>query len=187
MIMQGNAGLAARSGHSRFAVIRKLPLVVLVLLAVWSSAALAEGIGASPAGKARIVVYRPATALGALARGWPVKVDGQSMGDIKPGTYGVVDRSPGRHQFTLDLLDIPGKTHQDFSVGAGRVYVFEARMKPKAETALRVGAVAGVIGWAIAANSYAANDKSGMFEFIPLGEGAGRKATSGMKQASPVN
>src|SRR5262245_61241314 len=70
--------------------------------------AVAGTIGPPPAGKGRIVVFRASVWAGALARGWPVKVDGQDAGNLKAGTFVIADRAPGSHVLAMEQWDEPG-------------------------------------------------------------------------------
>jgi hypothetical protein len=157
---------------------------IVVAFLFGCGAALAQTVGSPPAGKARIVVFRPSGVLGSVGRSWPVKLDGQAMGDVTPGSFAVLDRTPGRHQLSLEMFDFPGASRHDFSAVGGRVYIFRVKLKDKAKNALQAGSAGGVIGYAIAASAYGASDKSGTFEFVLFDEAAGKKATSTLRQAS---
>src|SRR5262245_65432375 len=72
----------------------------------------AEPLGPPPAGKGRIVVFRPDSFGGSIGRSWPVKLDGQALGDVKAGSFVYADRTPGRHMLSLEMFDFPGVSRQ---------------------------------------------------------------------------
>src|SRR5262249_5559500 len=103
--------------------------IVLVSSAIAASVlcvlgASAELLGPPPAGKARIVVFRPDSFGGSIGRSWPVKLDGQALGDVKAGSFVYADGAPGRHVLSLEMFDFPGVSRQGISVAAGSTYYF---------------------------------------------------------------
>jgi hypothetical protein len=145
--------------------------------------AVAETIGPPPAGKGRIVVYRASVWAGALARGWPVKVDNQDAGNLKAGTYVIADRAPGSHTLSMELWDEPGVSKRSVHVAAGQTAFFRLEMREKAKKAMMVGSLVGggLIGYAIGASIAKNENPNGLYEFVSVSDG--RKATADMKKA----
>jgi uncharacterized protein DUF2846 len=137
-------------------------------------------IGAPPAGKARIVVMRPEKVLA----GWrdhalPVKIDGESLGELLTGTYASVDRPPGRHQLTAELQDHPGVSRHDFNAASGRIYYFAANYKQKVNDIYAATLLGGLAGYAIAA--VATNDGTGPIDLIPMSEAEAKRVIAEMR------
>jgi hypothetical protein len=162
-------------------------LIVLVISTIAASVfcvigASAEPLGPPPAGKARIVVFRPDSFGGSIGRSWPVKLDGQALGDVKAGSFVYADRAPGRHILSLEMFDFPGVSRQSISVAAGSTYYFRVKLKDKSEKTLSAGASGGILGWAVAAGAAGKAEPDGVFEFVVIGDG--KKAISDLRNAS---
>jgi hypothetical protein len=142
----------------------------------------AEPLGPPQAGKARIVVFRPDSFGGSIGRSWPVKLDGQPLGDVKAGSFVYDDRAPGRHMLSLEMFDFPGLSRQSVSVAAGSTYYFRVKLKDKSEKTLSAGASGGILGWAIAAGAASKAEPDGVFEFVVVSDG--KKAISDLRNAS---
>ena len=95
-------------------------------------AALSQIIGPPKTGQARIVVFREQAYGGLFDVGWDVKLDGQTMRDLKTGTYVYAGRPAGRHQLSSSMAIFPGATQRDFTVAPGKTYHFLARLSERA-------------------------------------------------------
>lgn len=162
-------------------------LIVLVALTIaasllWVLGASAEPLGPPPAGKARIVVFRPDSFGGSIGRSWPVQLDGQALGDVKAGSFVYTDRAPGRHILSLEMFDFPGVSRHSISVAAGSTYYFRVKLKDKSEKTLSAGASGGILGWAVAAGAAGKAEPNGVFEFVVVSDG--KKAISDLRNAS---
>jgi hypothetical protein len=106
-------------------------------------------------------VYRASVWAGALARGWPVKVEGQDAGNLKAGTYVIADRAPGSHTLSMEQWDEPGVSKRSVHVAAGQTAFFRLEMREKAKKAMMVGGMVGggLLCYAVAA-SIAKKEKS---------------------------
>src|SRR5262245_65174844 len=114
--------------------VRRLIVLVgstIVASVFWVLGASAEPLGPPPAGKARIVVFRPDSFGGSIGRSWPVKLDGQALGDVKAGSFVYADGAPGRHVLSLEMFDFAGVSRQGISVTAGGTYDFRVKLKDK--------------------------------------------------------
>jgi hypothetical protein len=162
---------------------RRLVIALAFAVGLAAAPAMAETIGPPPAGKGRIVVFRASTWAGALARGWPVKVDIQDAGNLKAGTYVIADRAPGSHTLSMELWDEPGVSKRSVHVAAGQTAFFRLEMRDKAKKAMMVGGLVGggLLGYAIASSIAAKENPTGLYEFVTVSDG--RKATADMKKA----
>jgi hypothetical protein len=142
----------------------------------------AEQLGPPPAGKARIVVFRPDSFGGSIGRSWPVKLDGQALGDVKAGSFVYADGAPGRHMLSLEMFDFPGVSRHDISVARGNTYYFRVKLKDKSEKTLSAGASGGILGWAVGANSAGKAEPDGVFDFVAISDG--KQAISDLRNAS---
>src|SRR5262245_65538958 len=119
--------------------VRRLIVLVVSTIAAsvfWVLGASAEPLGPPSAGKGRIVVFRPDSLGGSIGRSWPVKLDGQALGDVKAGSFAYADLAPGRHVLSLELFDFPGVSRQGISVVAGSTHYFRVKLKDKSEKTL---------------------------------------------------
>src|SRR5262245_54532310 len=142
----------------------------------------AEPLGLPPAGKARIVVFRPDSFGGSIGRSWPVKLDGQALGDVKAGSFVYADRAPGRHMLSLVMDDLPGVSRHSVSVAAGSTHYFRVKLKDKSEKTLSACAPGGILGWAVASGAAGKTEPDGVFEFVVISDG--KKAISDLRNAS---
>jgi len=160
-----------------------VPGVSIVAASVFCAlGASAEPLGPPPAGKARVVVFRPDSLGGSIGRSWPVKLDGEALGDVKAGSFAYADRAPGRHVLSLEMFDFPGVSRQGISVVAGSTHYFRVKLKDKSEKTLSAGASGGILGWAVAAGAAGKAEPDGVFEFVVISDG--KKATSDLRNAS---
>jgi hypothetical protein len=132
-------------------------------------------LGPPKAGTARIVVLRLEKGFFGIGdRSFPVKLDGEPMGDLMTGTFVYQDRPAGRHQLSAELWDLPGVSRHDFTARPGQTHYFVARLKDKVRDIYAASAVGGLIGLAIA--SAATDDNTGNFDLTPIDEAAAKRA-----------
>jgi hypothetical protein len=162
---------------------RGLLIAMAFVVGLGAMPALAETIGPPPAGKGRIVLFRASSWAGTLARGWPVKVDGQDAGNLKAGTFVIADRAPGNHTLSMEQWDEPGVSKRSVHVAAGQTTFFRLEMRDKAKKAMMVGGLVGggLLGYAVAASIAKKENPTGLYEFVSVSDG--RKATAEMKKA----
>jgi hypothetical protein len=126
-------------------------------------------VGGPPKGMARIVVVRQeqASPVGRYA-GFPVKLDGEPLGDLTVGTFAYLDRPGGSHQLTAELWGNPGVTRLDLAAVPGRTYYFRASLNEKMN-GIAVATMISPIGGLIAeAATY--NDRQGPIDLTPVSE-----------------
>ena len=145
-------------------------------------ASLSQKIGAPKPGQARIVVFRE-QAYGLIDPGVDVKLDGQPIGDLKAGTYAYADRPAGRHQLSCESAAFPGVTRQDINVTAGRTHFFVAKPSERARTLTMTSAVGGLAGLAVGTAVTSGDSNPGPIDFVPLEEGAARRAIAELRLA----
>jgi hypothetical protein len=132
-------------------------------------------VGGLPKGMARIVVVRQEPrSLGARNGNFPVKLDGQPLGELSPGTFVSLDCPAGSHQLSADLSGWPGVTRHDFTAAPGRTYYFRASLNEKAN-GISVATVISPIGGLIAAAA-TYNDRQGPIDLTPIGESEAKQA-----------
>jgi hypothetical protein len=166
---------------------------VLLLVAVCLSAcgtpngptleAVTQRAGPPKTGHARVVVYREPLFAPVGDRGYPIKLDGQPMGDLWAGSFVSLDRPAGPHQLSLDLWDMPGVSRQHFDAVAGRTHYFVVRMSDRGK-AITAGTIfGGLAGYALTAAVTSGDDK-GTMDFISVDEATAQKAVSELRQVS---
>jgi len=133
-------------------------------------------------GQGRIVLLRERGYMG-MAVGWEVKVDGQSMVDLKNGTYISADLPAGRHQLTSTLFGFPGTTERDIQVSAGQTYFFLTKLSDRANGLTVLGAVGGLAGYAVAAAATSNIANPGPLELQPLDEPTARRIIADLQPA----
>src|SRR5262249_53831911 len=161
------------------------PRVVLSLLASATVAGCVTASGPSyttiaqhglRAGQSRVVVYAaPGTG------GWPIKLDGQAMGDLAQDGFIYRVVPAGTHQLTGEMFGYPGVTRRDFAVASGRTSYFMVRMSDRAKGVAVGMAVGGLVGGVIA--SAATSGGGGPVDIIAVDEASGRRAVAEMKVA----
>src|SRR5215468_4053547 len=61
-------------------------------------------VGGPPKGMARVVVVRQEPrSFGPRNRDYPIKLDGEPLGELSAGTFAYLDRPAGSHQLSADL------------------------------------------------------------------------------------
>jgi len=141
--------------------------------------------GGMPKGMARIVVVRvDPRAWGGRNSNFPIRLDGQSLGELSPGRFVSVDCPAGSHQLAADLSGWPGTTRHDFTAAPGRTYYFRASLNENANT-LSVASVVSPIGVLIAAAAVY-NDRQGPIDLTPISESDAKQAMMSPPKVEPA-
>jgi hypothetical protein len=140
-------------------------------------------VGGPPKGMVRIVVVRgeQASPVGALA-GFPIKLDGEPLGELAIGTFAYLDRPAGAHQLSSEIWGNPGVTRIDFKAAAGRTYYFRASLSQKANEVAVVGMISPIGGVIAAAASY--DDRHGPVDLTPISEAEAKQAIAAAQAAA---
>ena len=128
------------------------------------------------AGYARVVVYP-----GSSTSGWPIKLDGQPIGDVTQGGFMYRDIPAGAHQISGEMWSYPGITRRDFHAAPRRTYYFMVRTSDRAKAVMTGVVVGGLVGGAIA--SAVTSDGGGPVDIIPVDESTGRREVAQLKLA----
>jgi hypothetical protein len=175
----------------------RIPAAILVAILVTGCAAptrtgatldtLTKNIGAPKAGHARVFVMRDKAFPGIIDAGWNVQLDGQTMGDLKTGTFVYLDRPTGRHQLTFFRAgDLAHVSRLDFDVAAGRSYYFRIELNDKGRAVAAGSSQGGILPLLVTSAVTAAVDDRGLFDFIPLDDAGARQAMIELRLADPM-
>jgi hypothetical protein len=138
-------------------------------------------VGGPPKGMARIVVLRgEQTSLTARYRDFPIKLDGEPLGDLGVGSFAYLDRPGGSHQLSAEICCIPGVTRRDFMAASGRTYYFKASVNEKATGVIVAMVVSPVAGAVAGSSTY--NDRQGPIDLTPISESDAKHAIAAMQQ-----
>jgi hypothetical protein len=168
-----------------------LPLVVVGLLsgcvsdrAGFDYAAIAQKVGPPKPGQSRIVVLQEKAGVGNLAYCiCDMKLDGNEIGRLKPGTYVYADRPAGVHTLLADETMFPGETRRDITMASGRTQFFVVRTGQRHDAITGMTLAGGLVGAAVASVATAGADNPGPVDLFPLGEGAARTTLAGLQLA----
>src|SRR5260221_34858 len=78
-------------------------------------------LGGPPRGMARIVAVRREKGYFGIDYAFPVKLDGEPLGELATGTFAYLDRPAGPHQLSSELWRSPAVTRRDFPGPHSRV------------------------------------------------------------------
>jgi hypothetical protein len=132
-------------------------------------------VGGPPRGMARIVVVRQEQASPVMRYGgFPVKLDGEPLGEVAVGTFAYLDRPGGSHQLSAEVWGYPGVTHLDFTAVPGRTYFFRASLNEKANGVAAVTMISPIGGLITAAATY--DDHQGPIDLTPISEAEAKQA-----------
>jgi hypothetical protein len=133
-------------------------------------------VGGPPKGMARIVVVRPEKGykFGWGDRAFPVKLDGEPLGELMTGSFAYLDRPGGSHQLSAEFWDTPGVTRRDFTAVSGRTYYFKASLNEKVDDIRVVSMISPVGGLVAAAATY--DDGHGPIDLTPISEAEAKQA-----------
>ncbi len=143
--------------------------------------AISQNIGPPKSGNARIVVMREKAYAGLVDHGWPVALDGQSMGELKTGTYLYLDRPAGPHQLSVDEWGFPGVTRHDFAAASGRTYFFVTKVSERSKALSGAQTYGGLAGLAIVAAATSSDKNPGPVDFVAMEESAARTMIAGLR------
>jgi hypothetical protein len=144
-------------------------------------ASLVQEIGAPKAGQARIVVFREKQFRGSLDGGYDIKLDGEPMRPLRTGTYFYVDRPPGKHQMTCDVIMFPGTTRFDFVVQPGRTYYYVARDSARSDKLMGAQIGAGLAGYVVGAAMTSDSPNPGPIDLVAVEETTARTAMTDLQ------
>jgi hypothetical protein len=126
-------------------------------------------VGGPPKGTARIVVVRQVQKSFVMSAGsFPIKLDGEPLGELATSTFAYLDRRAGSHQLSAEIWGSPGTTRHDFTAVSGRTYYFEASLNEKINGLTAVSMISPVGGLIAAAATY--DDHQGPIDFTPISE-----------------
>jgi Protein of unknown function (DUF2846) len=132
-------------------------------------------VGGLHAGMARVVVVREEPrSMGMRNGNFPVKLDGEPIGELSPGTFAYLDCPAGAHQLSADFWGTPGVTRRDFTAAPGRTYYFRASLNEKADGLSAVSVISPIGGLIAAAATY--NDRQGPIDLTPISESEAKQA-----------
>jgi hypothetical protein len=131
---------------------------------------------------ARVVVVRPEKGYKFIGdHDFPVKLDGEPLGELATGTFAYLDRPAGSHQLSADFWGTPGVTRRDFTALSGRTYYFRASLNEKMNDAIAVSMISPLA--AVIAESATYNDRHGPIDLTPISESEARQAIAATQQA----
>src|SRR5437879_6579796 len=78
-----------------------------------------QAAGAPKPGQARVVLYT-----GSMTGGWPIKLDGELIGETRSNSFMYRDVPAGPHQLSCEVLLYPGISRGDFNAVPGRTHYF---------------------------------------------------------------
>ncbi|MBO0755006.1 MAG: DUF2846 domain-containing protein [Bradyrhizobiaceae bacterium] len=131
-------------------------------------------LGAPPKALARVVVVRPEQGFFGIDGGFPVKLDGEALGELKTGTFAYLDRPAGRHQLSAEIFGYPGVTREDFTAAPGRTYFFRASANARAKDLQGFSMISPLGALVGAATTF--NDRQGPIDLIPISEAQAKRA-----------
>ena len=133
-------------------------------------------------GQGRLVVLRESAFVGSMDGGYPLKLEGEPIGDLGTGTFLVRDIPAGRHELSTSQWAYPGTTKQEVGIAAGRTYFYGAKMSERGK-ALMVSSMVGLAIFTVTAVATSSNDNPGPVDFVLLDEAAGRQMVSQLRTA----
>ena len=149
--------------------------------------ALTKNVGAPKAGHARVFVLRDKAFAGIIDPGWKIQLDGQTMGDLKTGTFVYLDRPAGRHQLSFSRGgDLAHVSRLDFDVAGGRSYYFRIELNEKGRMVEAGSSMGGVLPLLVTSVAAAAADDRGLFDFIPIDNATAMQAMAELRLADPA-
>src|ERR1700730_3393535 len=141
-------------------------------------ATVTQKVGPPKAGQARIVLLQEkASGLGYCA--CDMKLDGDPMGRLKPGTYLYADRPAGHHQLLAAETMFPGDSKRDITMESGRTYFFLAKVSERHNALTGMTVAGGLAGMLVASPSPLVARIPGRSTFFPwMNRGRGRRSRS---------
>src|SRR5229473_5012785 len=134
-------------------------------------ATMIQKVGSPRAGQARMVLLQEkASGLGYGSCACDMKLDGDPMGRLKPGTYLYADRPAGHHQLLAAETMFPGDSKRDITMEPGRTYFFLAKVSERHNTLTGMTVAGGLAGMLVG------SENPGPVDFFLLDE-PGARAT----------
>jgi hypothetical protein len=147
-------------------------------------AAIVRKVGPPKPGQSRIVVLsEKRTGLGFDAAQCDLKVDGEAVGQVIPGTYLYADRPAGRHELVATQVLFPGDTKREITTVSGRTSFLLIRNSERAKAVTGMALVGGLAGAAVASAATAGSENPGPVELYPLEEAAATATLAELQQA----
>lgn len=132
-------------------------------------------VGGPPQGMVRVVVMRgDQTSLMLRYRDFPVKLDGEPLGELAIGRFAYLDRPAGTHQLSAEICCIAGVTRRDFTAAPGRTYYFRASLNEKVND-IGVTTMMSPIAGAIASTT-TYDDRQGPIDLTQISEAEAKQA-----------
>jgi hypothetical protein len=184
--MMGITVLLGGAMLRRFVLLSTLSILIFGCATTRNGAdftSMSQRIGPPKPGLARVVVFREKAYGGLFDEGWDVKLDGESMGDLKTGTFVYADKSAGRHQLSSEVALFPGVTRRDFTVAPGRTYFFLAKPSDRAKALHAASAAGGLAGLVVTSAMTSGEANPGPLDLFPLEETAAREAIADLRLA----
>jgi hypothetical protein len=103
---------------------------------------------------------------------FPIRLDGQPLGNQAVGRFAYLDRPGGPHQLSAKICCISGVTRRDFTAASGRTYYFRASLNEKVDDTGAVTMISPVAG--AVATTY--NDRQGPIDLTPMSESEAKHA-----------
>jgi hypothetical protein len=136
--------------------------------------------GGPPKGMARIVVVRgEQTSLMLRFRDFPVKLDGEPLGELAIGRFAYLDRPGGAHQLSAEICCISGVTRRDFTATPGRTYFFRASLDEKVNDIGATTMISPIAGAIASTTTY--NDRQGPINLTPISEAEAKAIAAGQQ------
>jgi hypothetical protein len=127
-----------------------------------------------PRGVARVIVVRgEQTSLMLRYRDFPIKLDGEPLGDLAVGRFAYLDRPGGSHQLSAEICCISGVTRRDFMSVSGRTYYFRASLNEKVNDIGAVTMASPIAGAIASTTTY--NDRQGPIDLTPISESEAKR------------
>jgi hypothetical protein len=124
-------------------------------------AGMMQKVGPPRAGQARIVVLQEKTnPYGATV--CDMKLDGDTVGRLRPGTYVYADRPAGRHQLLASETLFPGESKRDITTESGRTYFLLARTSDRHNAVIGMTFAGGLAGMLVASAVTSGSDSPGL-------------------------
>lgn len=132
-------------------------------------------VGDPPKGIARIVVVRgDQTSLMLRYRDFPVKLDGEPLGELAIGRFAYLDRPAGTHQLSAEICCISGVTRRDFTAAPGRTYYFRASLNEKVNDIGVTTMISPIAGAIASTTTY--DDRQGPIDLKPMSAAEAKQA-----------
>jgi hypothetical protein len=165
--------------------------VVAVLLSGCASerigtdyAAMVQKVGPPRSGQSRVVVLQERKSTFGIAYCiCKTSLDGQLMGELKPGTYLYADRPAGRHQILSSETLFPADSKRDITTESGRTYFFLVKASDRHNTVSGMAMAGGLAGVLVASVATSGNDNPGPVDFFLLDESAARTTIAELQLA----